>query len=145
MNSKSITTKKLFSRETKISTDIKASPEKIWSILTSAKDYPSWNSTVISIVGNILPGETIELKAKLAPDRVFKLKIKEFDRNKRLSWGDAMGLRTYQLETFENMTKFTMTERIGGPLFPLFANMIPSFDEAFEAFASDLKKVCEFL
>ncbi len=36
-----------------------------------------------------------------------------------------------------------MTERIGGPLFPLFAGMIPSFDESFDKFASDLKKEAE--
>jgi hypothetical protein len=36
-----------------------------------------------------------------------------------------------------------MTERIGGPLFPLFAGMIPSFDESFETFAADLKREAE--
>ena len=36
-----------------------------------------------------------------------------------------------------------MNEKIGGPLFPLFAKMIPSFDQSFEQFASDLKKESE--
>lgn len=36
-----------------------------------------------------------------------------------------------------------MTERIAGPLFPLFAKMIPPFDDAFETFAKDLKKEAE--
>jgi hypothetical protein len=36
-----------------------------------------------------------------------------------------------------------MTEKIGGPLFPLFAKMIPPFDDSFEKFASDLKQEAE--
>jgi hypothetical protein len=36
-----------------------------------------------------------------------------------------------------------MTEKIGGPLFPLFAGSIPSFDEVFERYAADLKKEAE--
>ena len=36
-----------------------------------------------------------------------------------------------------------MTEKIGKPLFPLFAKMIPAFDESFEKFANDLKKEAE--
>jgi hypothetical protein len=36
-----------------------------------------------------------------------------------------------------------MTEKIGGPLFPLFAGAIPSFDEVFERYAADLKKEAE--
>ena len=36
-----------------------------------------------------------------------------------------------------------MTEKIGKPLFPLFAKMIPAFDESFEKFDNDLKKEAE--
>ena len=36
-----------------------------------------------------------------------------------------------------------MNEIIGGPVFPLFAKMIPPFDESFEQFASDLKSEAE--
>ena len=41
------------------------------------------------------------------------------------------------------LTNFSMNEKIGGPVFPLFAKMIPSFDKSFEEFASDLKKEAE--
>ena len=36
-----------------------------------------------------------------------------------------------------------MTEKIGGLMFPMYAKMIPSFDQSFEQFASDLKKESE--
>jgi hypothetical protein len=65
---------------------------------------------------------------------------------KRLVWGDAMGTRVYTLTRGHgDSTIFSMTERIGGPLFPLFANSIPSFDESFERFAADLKKEAEMI
>ncbi len=143
MDQKATTTKKTFSRETSVSATIMADPAIVWALLTHAADYPRWNSTVTSIQGEIKAGAIIELKSTLDEKRTFKLKIKEFLPEKRLVWGDAMGNRVYTLEKSGSNTHFTMTERIGGPLFPLFAGMIPSFDESFEKFAADLKKEAE--
>ncbi|MBL0072450.1 MAG: SRPBCC domain-containing protein [Bacteroidetes bacterium] len=145
-NGKSVTTKKTFSRETAVSIDIKADRSIIWALLTNANDFPRWNSTVISIDGLIAPGEKIKLKSTLDPKREFKLKIKEFDLENRLVWGDAMGNRVYTIKSIGNtLTNFTMVEKIGGPLFPLFAKMIPSFDKAFEQYATDLKNEAEII
>jgi hypothetical protein len=70
--------------------------------------------------------------------------VKEFEPHNRLPWGDAMGTRTYLLTPIaDGKTRFTMTEIIGGPLFPLFSKMIPPFDESFNQFAADLKAVAE--
>jgi len=143
-NGKAVTTKKTFSRETAVSIDIQADKSIIWALLTNANDFPRWNSTVISIEGTIAQGEKIKLKAKLDPKREFKLKVKEFEADNRLVWGDAMGNRVYTLKSIgNNLTNFSMTEKIGGPLFPLFAKMIPPFDQAFEQYAKDLKNEAE--
>ena len=56
---KASTIKKTFSRETSVSIDIQADPAIIWALLTNASDYPRWNSTVISIEGEIAEGEKI--------------------------------------------------------------------------------------
>ena len=143
MNQKATTIKKTFSRETSVSTSIAADPAIVWALLTQAADYPRWNSTVTSIKGEIKEGATIELKSTLDEKRIFKLNIKEFVPQKRLVWGDNMGNRVYTLVQSSNGIQFTMSEKIGGPLFPLFAGMIPSFDESFERFAADLKKEAE--
>lgn len=143
-NGKAQTRKKTFSRETAVSIDIQADKSIIWALLTNASDFPRWNSTVISIEGNIALGEKIKIKAQLDPKREFKLKVKEFEPEYRLAWGDAMGIRIYTLKTIgTNLINFSMVEKIGGPLFPLFAKMIPPFDQAFEQFAKDLKKEAE--
>jgi uncharacterized protein YndB with AHSA1/START domain len=143
-NGKATTIKKTFSRETSVSINIKADTSIIWTLLTNASDFPRWNSTVISIDGNIAPGEEIKLKSALDPKRIFKLKVKEFAPDNKLVWGDAMGSRIYTLNRSENGSIFfSLAEKIGGPLFPLFAKMIPSFDRSFEQFAADLKTEAE--
>ena len=141
---KAQTVKKIFSRETRVSVEINASRDKIWSILVDGPKYPKWNSTVTSIEGQIEQGRSIKLKSILDPKRTFKLKVKKFDPNSTLVWGDPMGNRTYTLNENSNVgTTFTMVEKIGGPIFPLFASKIPSFDESFDKFAADLKNEAE--
>lgn len=140
------TTRRFFSRETEVAIDIDASAEAVWALLTDGAAYPSWCSTVISIEGAIGPGQKIALRSTLDPKRTFKLTVREFQPPTRLAWGDAMGLRTYSVTPKgPGQVVFTMRERIGGPLFPLFARMIPSFDESFDRFAADLKKRAESL
>ncbi|MEM6978076.1 MAG: SRPBCC domain-containing protein [Planctomycetota bacterium] len=143
-SNQAVTIKRLFSRTTSVAVDIAAPPEVIWSRLTDAKGMPSWNSSIVELSGSIAPGETIHLRSTLAPKRTFHLKVKQFEPPSLLSWGDAMGTRTYQLTPqTDGQTRVSMTERIGGPLFPLFAKLIPSFDDAFNQFAADLKSTCE--
>lgn len=140
---KASTIRKIFSRETSVSADIQADPGIVWALLTNAADYPRWNSTVRSLNGQIRAGETIELKSILDEKRTFKLKVKEFEPEKRLVWGDATGNRAYTITRNGAGVTFTMAETIGGPFFPLFAKYIPAFDESFERFAADLKKEAE--
>jgi len=143
-NGKAITEKKTFSRTTSVSAEIKADPAIIWKLLTSALDYPRWNTTVISIEGTIAAGEKIRLKSTMAPKRTFKLKVKEFENEKCLAWGDGQGTRIYTLvNKGKGITTFVMNEKIGGFMFPMYAKHIPSFDASFEQFAADLKKEAE--
>ncbi len=140
---KATTIKNTFSRETSVSTTIHADPAIVWALLTRASDYPRWNSTITSVKGEIRVGETIELKSTLDEKRTFKLQVKEFVPEKRLVWGDMQGSRVYTLDPSGGSVFFSMTEKIGGLLFPLFSKYILPFDEAFEKFAADLKKESE--
>lgn len=91
----------------------------------------------------IVPGATITLVSTLAPTRVFTLHIRTFEPPSTLVWGDKQGERTYRIEPREGGVTFTMTERIGGMLFPLYGRFIPSFDASFERYAADLKRAAE--
>lgn len=145
-NGKATTVRKTFSRETSVSISIQADPTIVWALLTNASDYPRWNSTVTSIEGNIALGEKIKLKSILDAKRTFKLKVKEFEADKRLVWGDGQGNRIYTItKNGDGTVTFSMVEKIGGLMFPMYANMIPPFDESFEKFASDLKRESEII
>ena len=145
-NGKATTVKTTFGRETAVSIEINADASIIWTLLTNAADYPRWNSTVTSIEGNIALGEKIMLKSILDAKRTFKLKVKEFEADKRLVWGDGQGNRVYSLSKNANGSmNFSMNEKIGGLMFPLYAKYIPPFDASFEQFAADLKKEAELI
>ena len=141
---KAQTEKKAFNRKTEVAINIKASKEIIWSLLTNASDYPRWNSTIISLEGEIQKGKKIRLKSVLDEKRTFKLKVKEMIENQRMVWGDGKGNRVYELASNEDgSTKFFMSEKIGGLMFPMYAKYIPPFDDVFEQFARDLKQEAE--
>jgi uncharacterized protein YndB with AHSA1/START domain len=140
---KASTTKRLFSRMTAVSIPIRASRSTVWALLTDVGDFPRWNSTVRSIEGRIEAGGAIRLASVLDEKRTFGLKIKVFEPETRMIWGDFNGNRTYTLADDPAGVRFTMEEKIGGPFFPLFARLIPPFDETFERFAADLKRAAE--
>lgn len=75
-NGKANTQKETFNRTTSVSTNIQAEAATIWRLLTDASNYASWNSTVVSIEGDIKLGARIKLVSTLDPSRTFKLKVK---------------------------------------------------------------------
>ncbi len=148
---KSGTTKTTFSRETSVSIHIKASSEVIWALLTNGPDYTRWNSTIVSFEGTVGDRETIKLKSTLDPNRTFKLKVRAVKAESSMRWESGAapffkGVRTYQLDTLADGTvTFSMTEKMGGLMFPMAAGQIPDFTASFEQFAADLKTEAEII
>ncbi|GAA1062087.1 SRPBCC family protein [Agromyces bracchium] len=137
------TTRTTFSRSTRIARHIDADAATVWRLLTTEAEWARWNSTIISFDGRIALGSKIRLVSTLLPSRTFTLKVTEFEPNARLTFGDAMSTRTYSLNGDAGGTRVDVVERIGGPFFPFFARMIPSFDANFEQFTADLKRAAE--
>ena len=54
-----------------VKTSIRATPDRIWALLTDAPGYPKWNNTVDKIDGRIADGQSITVHAKINPDRAF--------------------------------------------------------------------------
>lgn len=148
-NGKATRTRSTFRMEVAVSINVQAKPEKIWALLTNAKDFPRWNSTIQSIEGNIVHGETIKLIAKAAPDRTFKLRVKEFVPTQRMVWQDGaapmfQGTRQFSLQPkSDGSTDFTMTETFSGLMMPMIAGSLPDFRPTFEQYAADLKTEAE--
>lgn len=131
-------------------TIIRAPAERIWSILTDAAAYPSWNSTVERVVGNIAAGEKVTVYAMAFPGRAFPLQVAEFDANRQMVWSGGMplglftGRRTYTLtQRAPGEVEFAMREEFSGLMAPLITRSIPDLQPSFDQFAADLKARAE--
>ena len=131
------------------SIEINAPADRIWTILTDAKSYPSWNSTVDKVDGEIAAGQKVTVYAKATPGRAFPLKVSTFEPATRMIWSGGMplglftGARTYTLTPKGKAVSFTMTEEFTGLMAPLITRSIPDLQPAFDAFARDLQKAAE--
>ena len=148
-NKKVEKTRTTFMMKYSVSINIKASPDKIWRLLTKANEFPNWNSTVSSIEGKIALGEQLKIKVPVAPDRLFKVKVSEFIPNKSMVWRDGtapmfQGIRTYVLTpNSDGTTHFSMRETFRGLMLPMIAGYLPDFAPIFETYAADLQKAAE--
>jgi hypothetical protein len=141
-------TQSTFKLEYAITIAIQAPPERLWTLLTTAADFPRWNSTVKSITGRIAAGEKIALQAAIAPERTFNLTISEFVPQQRMVWRDGTapmftGVRTFSLSPLGGLTEFHMAEVYSGMMLPMIAGSLPDFRPAFEQYAQDLKREAE--
>jgi hypothetical protein len=148
INGRANKTKSAFRMEYTCGINIKATPSRIWSLMTNAADFPRWNSTIKSIEGKIAAGETIKLRATIAPDRTFNLAIIEYVPEKRMVWSDGnvifKGVRTYTVTPKgDGSSDFTMAELYTGAMLPLIAGSLPDFGPEFEKYAADLKREAE--
>ena len=134
-----------------VTQSIQCSPETLWKILSNAKNYPQWNSTVLSLEGEIRRGGKIKLVSSLDPDRVFALRVSETEEAKTMVWQSGglpmfRGRRTFSLKAKgKGSTEFTMTEHFSGLMLPMIAGSLPDMRENFETFAGDLAKQAETL
>jgi len=131
-------------------TTISATPQKIWSILTDADNYPNWDPGMIRIEGKIAPGERVKFFTHFSPDRAFAVKITAFEPSQKMiiTGGLPLGLfkseRTHTLTDLGNgQTRFETIELFSGLLLPLFGRQIPDLTENFNNFAAALKQQAE--
>jgi len=129
---------------------IAATPDRIWSLLVAAPDYPRWNSTVTKVEGTIALGQSIKVFAKISPDRAFPVKVSEFEPGRRMVWLGGMpfglftGTRVFTLTpNSDGSTQVSMVKTFTGLLAPLISKTIPDLQPAFDTFALDLKRASE--
>lgn len=132
----------------RVGIQIAARPEVVWSLLTDAPAYPSWNSTVVKIDGAIARDADIELVSKIDPERTFELNVSVLEPTRRMVWqdGGAMfkGVRTFVLTpSADGGTDFTMAEIFTGMMMGMIEDDLPDFRPSFQAFAADLKRAAE--
>ena len=140
--------KKTFSMVCRVEINIQAKAETIWDLLTDAKDFPRWNSTVRAIDGRIRENERIHIHVP-GTNRVFRPKVSGVVANKRMTWSDGPGLlfkgsRRFALRPSNNgSTLFIMEEEFSGLIFAIVKASMPDFRPIFETWARDLKRESE--
>ena len=130
-----------------VAIQIDAPPQQVWDVLVAADAYTDWNSTVISLTGDIALEEDIAIVVHEDPDRTFELVVSEFIAPNHMVWedGNAMfrGVRTFSLRDHEGGTAFAMEEVFSGKMLGMIEGELPDFRKSFEKFASDLKTEVE--
>ncbi len=132
-----------------VNTSIRATPERIWELLTDAAGYTRWNNTVSGIDGKIRRNERITVRAKINPGRAFPVMVTEFDAPRRMVWTGGMPLGLFKGERVFTLTpgagdvEFSMREEYSGLMAGLIGRSIPDLQPAFDEFARDLKQAAE--
>jgi hypothetical protein len=137
-----------FAMVCRVEVNIHAGALAIWSLLTDAKGFPRWNSTVAGIEGQIREGERLRIRVP-GTDRAFTPKVSGVVPNQRMTWAGGFapmfkGVRTFELRPrSDGSTDFAMEERFSGLMLPLIKGSLPDFRPIFEHYASDLKREAE--
>ena len=129
---------------------IAGDPEAVWSVLADGDAWPTWNSGVTAVEGQIEPGSKIVIRSEVAPGRAFPVKVTGYDRPRRITFTGGMplglfkGVRTYELAPDGNeATTFHLREEYTGPLAGLIWRTIPDLGPSFTTFADGLKRRVE--
>jgi hypothetical protein len=130
------------------SADIAAEPKRIWSILTDAPAYPTWDSGVTKVEGTIANGEKITVHNEVAAGRAFPVRVTMRAPNE-MTWTGGMpldlftGVRTFRLAAGDGSTRVTMREDYSGPLAGMMSRSIPDLQPSFDRFVNGLKARAE--
>ena len=140
--------------EIKTEIKIKASPTKVWNLLTDIDNYSSWNPFIKSIQGKLEVGNqiTVRIEPPEASGMTFKPNILAFDETKELRWLGKFFVRglfdgEHKFEIIDNKNgtvKFVQSEKFKGLLVPLFRNQLENNTKSgFELMNNKLKELAE--
>ncbi len=133
---------------------INATPQKIYSILTDFKDFPTWNPFITSIAGDLEVGKSlaVTISPPNSGKNSFKPKVLIVDKDKQISWlgillfnGIFNGEHHLVLNDNGNgTTTFKQYENFTGILVPLFKTKLEvNTKKGFELMNEALKEEAE--
>lgn len=100
---------------------IKASPEKVWEVLTDTDQYESWNPVMELLEGEVKEGNKVKYKFTQSADNSYDIasNVKEVTPNTLLNQGGGIPMvltfnHKYILEPEGNGTKLTIHEDYSG-------------------------------
>jgi hypothetical protein len=138
----------VFSMACRVELNILATAAAVWNLLTDAKGFPRWNSTITRVEGQIREGERLRLHVP-GTNRTFAPRVSGVVPDERMTWTGGFspvfkGVRTFELTPrADGSTDFVMEERFFGLMLPLVKGSMPDFGPVFERYANDLKREAE--
>ena len=131
---------------------IRSTPERVWSLLTDAASYASWNPEIKRVEGKIALGEKLRAHVVMHGGRIqpVSVRVTAFEPPRRLVWTGGMplglftGRRTFTLvPRGAGVVEFTMSVRFTGPMSPLIAKSLGDRQPDITALAAGLKAWAE--
>ena len=136
-------------KEIKTSILIKASPNRVWEILSNTKAYPNWNPFIKSIEGDLIKGGKLKVDVN---GMIFKPTILACDTNKELRWigrllfkGIFDGEHSFHIDdNGDGTVTFRQEEVFNGILVGPFSKKLDNETKpGFEAMNKALKELAE--
>ena len=132
-----------------VATEIDASVETVWDVLTDVSTYAEWNPFITKFEGEPIVGARPEIRVAPPGARpmAFRPTITEVTEGRRLEWlgrvvlpGIFDGRHSFTLEPIANgRTRLTQTEEFSGILVALTGSMLMKTREGFEAMNESLR------
>lgn len=119
----------LMPREIRTEVRIRATADRVWSVLTDFPSYPSWNPFVIAISGTPVPGTRLVVRLRGSGSSVmtFRPRVLAAKRPTEFRWLGRLGIpglfdgeHSFTIETAgEGEVRLTQAESFRGLLVPL--------------------------
>lgn len=132
-------------------TEIEASPERVWAVLTDFAGYPAWNPLITDASGTLAVGETLTLRMMPGgKPQTFTPEVLAVRENAELRWLGALrwswlfsGEHRFALSGVGDGTRLVQSEVFRGVLVPLLRTMIDQAERDFRALNAALKERVE--
>lgn len=128
---------------------VQASADAVWAFLTDAKALVAADTGITRIDGDITEGGSFKLWSEATGDRVFSIKVTEFDAPRRMVWSSGMplglfrGIRTFALSTSGDGCSVEMDEVFSGLFSGPITKSMPDLTPLFERFVEAAKQAAE--
>jgi uncharacterized protein YndB with AHSA1/START domain len=138
--------------EVEFRSDIEASPEHVWQLLSDLESYPEWNSYSRRVTGRLEVGEVVIVEAHLGEEvREVENIVTRVEPQTALCWRSkdwygalARGSRCRLLEKTRGGVQLTHHEIMEGPLAWLIERLYrPRIEQGMRQVNADLKRAAE--
>jgi len=131
---------------------IRAAPEAVWEILTSAPGYAEWNPEIVAVEGRMALGERIRARVNVGSGaiRTVPLRVTAFEAPARMEWTGGLPLGLFTGRRVFTVTpgqgaavEFRMLVQMSGLLAPLMVKAVGNRQVEIDGFSSALKERAE--